>query len=513
MQTSIRPIGVPAGSAQPPAASVPGPFGAALAPRIATCVVIGAIGGLVTAAAADLSAARMVGLGAAYGLVFALLASSRTVSAGSGLLWGLGYAFLLWLVGPAGLFALDGAHPMGMLDSAQAHFGELVAYLLCIGAPMGLALGLWGAVAPLGEARPQRVDGARFSVARAVVVGGLAGLVGGWAFGKWMAQVNFFVIVAGLVNSNSTVVGETIHYLIAAIIGAIFGLLFQRDLHGPGSSLGWGFGYGILWWFLGPLTLLPILQHRPIDWSYTRGADLFGSLVGHVIYGLLLGLIYAALDRLWVGFFFESDPLNRQPEGLGTRTLQSLGRGALASLAGGLIFSLVMVTTGVLPRVAALVGGTSPVLGFFVHLGISALIGMSFGLLFQHEAPDLGSGIAWGLLYGLAWWFLGPLTLFPVLLGHPFIWTVAAAGNALPSLVGHLLYGAGTAAVFLLLERRHRAWLELDPRVKARAARLRRPVGTPAPALWLFVLGLGVLLPILLGTQPAVTIPAGHGGY
>jgi len=459
-------------------------------------LAVGCLGGAVIWAIGLASLVGGVALGGLYGLLFTLLAARRAVSPGAGLLWGLGYALLLWLAGPAGLFPLlgaaGGASAMGMLDTARAHFPELVAYLLCFGLPLGVTLGILGGLRP-----PPGQE--RFSLPRALVVGGLAGIVGGWAFGKWMAQVDFFPLIAGLVGSESPAVGMALHFVIAVVIGANFGALFQRDVRGFGSCLGWGLAYGILWWFLGPLTLLPILHGSPPDWSYQQGGALFGSLVGHVIYGLLLGLVYAALDRLWVGFFYDSDPINREVEGPGTRTLRSLGWGAAASLAGGLLFSLVMVTTGVLPQIANLVGGSSPVLGFVVHMGISTLIGMSYGLLFAYEAPDAGSSVVWGMLYGLVWWFVGNLTLLPVLLGRPFVWTTEAAAAGLPSLIGHLIYGAALALMFLLLERRHADWLRLDPRIAAREARRQRPIGTPAPALWLFVLGLGVMLPVMLG--------------
>jgi hypothetical protein len=236
-------------------------------------------------------------LGALYGLLFALLATPRAISPGSGLLWGLGYAFILWLAIPAGIVPvlMGGMPAMGMLDTARAHFPELVAYVLGFGTLLGLALGVCeGLQSHLGQSR--------FSWSRAIVVGGLAGIAGGWAFGKWMAQVNFFPLIAGLVNSDSIMVGMTLHFIFAVIIGASFGVLFQRDVRGYGSSIGWGAGYGLLWWFLGPLTILPIWQGHRLDWSYQRGSVLFGSLVGHIIYGLIVGLIYAALDKLWIGF-------------------------------------------------------------------------------------------------------------------------------------------------------------------------------------------------------------------
>ena len=416
-------------------------------------------------------------LGAAYGLVFALLFAPRASTPGGGLIWGLGYALLLWTVIPAG---------------GPDRFHDLVISILYFGMPLGLMSGVWGAFALKSDRVP-------VSIPRILVAGGAAGLLGGWAFGQWMKQVDHFAHIAGLIHSSSSTTGMFLHFIIATILGMSFGLLFHHDLRGNGSSMVWGMAYGMLWWFPGPLTIMPLWLGEPLDWSRQQGGILFGSLMGHLVFGFLVGRFYATVDRKLARFFTESDPIHREPEGPATRFLISLRWGAAASLAGGLLFSLVMLATGALPKVAGLVGSSSPIVGFLVHMVISAIVGISYGGLFRHEAANLGSAVVWGFLYGFVWWILGPMTFMPILGGASFTWTVQAAGATLPSLTGHLLYGAATACAFFMIEQRRGDWLLLDHRLAAYEARRQRPAGTPVPALWFFVLGLGVLLPILLG--------------
>jgi hypothetical protein len=74
-----------------------------------------------------------------------------------------------------------------MLDTVRARFPDLVDYVLFFGAPLGIVLGTvkrWRT--------PEQPGEVKFSLSRAIVVGGLAGIVGGWAFGQWMAKVDHF---------------------------------------------------------------------------------------------------------------------------------------------------------------------------------------------------------------------------------------------------------------------------------------------------------------------------------
>ena len=220
--------------------------------------------------------------------------------------------------------------------------------------------------------------------------------MGGWASASgWRSRC---LRSSRLVGSNSVMLGLTLHVGLG-VIGASFGMLFQRDVRGSGRAWA-GEDYGISGGFgtahascpsCGAPARLVYQRRRVFGRWWARDTAAMGSVTPD--------------DRLG-GFFHDSDPINREVEGPGTRTLRSLGWGAAASLTGGLLFSLVMVATGVLPQIANLVGSSSPVLGFVVHMGISTLIGMSYGVLFAHEAPDFGSAHSLGLTYGLAWWFV-----------------------------------------------------------------------------------------------------------
>jgi uncharacterized membrane protein YagU involved in acid resistance len=101
-----------------------------------------------------------------------------------------------------------------------------------------------------------------------------------------------------------------------------------------------------------------------------------------------------------------------------------------------------------LPMIASLVGSMSAVVGFGVHMVISAGIGASYALLLGRMSNSFGGGLLWGLIYGLVWWVLGPLLLMPIMMGMGPQFGMAFSQSNLMSLVGHLIFGGIAGVVY-----------------------------------------------------------------
>jgi uncharacterized membrane protein YagU involved in acid resistance len=130
------------------------------------------------------------------------------------------------------------------------------------------------------------------------VVGGIAG---GLVFGAMMGLMGMLPMIGSIVGSNSAGIGFLYHMFNSIIIGAIFGLIFGALSYTYPRGALLGLIYGVVWWVLGPLILMPLFMGMGtmgigMQFSMALSMDtmLLMSLMGHLIYGLLTGLVYVA---------------------------------------------------------------------------------------------------------------------------------------------------------------------------------------------------------------------------
>lgn len=143
--------------------------------------------------------------------------------------------------------------------------------------------------------------------------------------------------------------------------------------------------------------------------------------------------------------------------GIGTR----ITSGAIAGVAGGADFGVLMAMMGMLPMVGMLIGVESAAVGFLVHLANSAVIGAIFGVLAWSLADRAGPVLGAGIVYGAIWWVLGALILMPLWLSvtaDPMMrdMVFVVGPDQWMSLLGHVLFGLVTAGVLFALRRRSR---------------------------------------------------------
>ena len=133
---------------------------------------------------------------------------------------------------------------------------------------------------------------------------------------------------------------------------------------------------------------------------------------------------------------------------------RNIVNGIIAGLVAGIIFGFMLIQMGVLGNIGMMVGSTNPFAGFIVHLIYSAVLGVIFAIVFFKKITHFYPAVLWGLLYGIIWWFLGTLTLAPIAMGLPVIWSSGVMANEFPMLIGNLIFGFVLALCYFWLKNR-----------------------------------------------------------
>lgn len=126
--------------------------------------------------------------------------------------------------------------------------------------------------------------------------------------------------------------------------------------------------------------------------------------------------------------------------------------GAIGGVAGGLVFAMMMAMMGMLTMIAGMMGSSSAGVGFGIHMMISIVYGIIFALLASRWLTSWGKSLIAAMVYGILLWVIGPLIVMPMMMSMPVF---TFSGTTMMSLVGHLVYALITAAITVLIARRH----------------------------------------------------------
>ncbi len=129
---------------------------------------------------------------------------------------------------------------------------------------------------------------------RELKLGAYGGVAGGLIFGAMMGVMGMRPMIGSMVGQPTAAVGFVVHMVNSTIIGAGFAIVLGRFVSGTASGLGTGLAYGGAWWVLGPLTLMPLFMGMGfgVNWNAAAAAAMLPGLVGHLMYGSILGLVY-----------------------------------------------------------------------------------------------------------------------------------------------------------------------------------------------------------------------------
>jgi uncharacterized membrane protein YagU involved in acid resistance len=130
--------------------------------------------------------------------------------------------------------------------------------------------------------------------------GAIAGVLGAVAFGAMLSAVMTPVIenaIPAMYGLSGGLAGWVIHVSHGAVLGVVFAALAAGRTDSPGQTLLAGALYGVAVWAALAVVVMPVwLQAVGSPGAPELPNVSQQSLLGHVVYGLVVGGVFAALE-------------------------------------------------------------------------------------------------------------------------------------------------------------------------------------------------------------------------
>lgn len=136
--------------------------------------------------------------------------------------------------------------------------------------------------------------------ARHWALGGIAGLIAGFVFGAIMSHTEMMEMVAMLLDLEEVWHGWLFHYVISIAFGLIFvpiaaATAVSAWVNRPSRGAVAGGIYGIVAWVVGASIVMPLWMGAIHDVDPSVPDFNYMSFVGHIAYGVVLGVLYPML--------------------------------------------------------------------------------------------------------------------------------------------------------------------------------------------------------------------------
>ncbi|WP_238398222.1 hypothetical protein [Halorussus salinus] len=128
----------------------------------------------------------------------------------------------------------------------------------------------------------------------------LGGLAGGLVFGLLLQSLGMMPVIGSLYGMESVAVGWVAHLFHSVVFALVFAAAVVRTDYRdaePARVAALGAGYGVVLWLVAAAVVMPLwMSAVGLAAPAIPNLDV-NSLVGHVLYGALLGAVFAFVRR------------------------------------------------------------------------------------------------------------------------------------------------------------------------------------------------------------------------